>query len=216
LIEEKLMKCVTKSLSILPLALAALLFTNLASGDDDHRNKNPQPCPVAPYGTQTIDEEFGYGAQDITLCNRVRHGAKVVVSVGHPFLIGPTGQPNRSSARYFSNLDHMIKNYEQVHGMQIGKDVEVAVVLLESGGALAATSHSIFNPVAGGPAVANPFIALVQQAIDKGVKVYLCQTAARSLGINMSNMIPGIQMVPGGHISVADFQLQGYALISLL
>jgi intracellular sulfur oxidation DsrE/DsrF family protein len=210
------MKSVTKSLSILPLALGALLFGSLASGDDDHGKKNPQPCPVEPYGVLTIDEEFGAGAQDITLCNRVRHHAKVVVSVGHPFLIGPTGQPNRSSARYFSNLDHMITNYEKVHGMTIGKDVDVVVVLLESGGALAATQHAIFNPVAGGAAVANPFIALVQQAMDKGIKVYLCQTAARSLGINMSNMIPGIQMVPGGHISVADFELQGYALISLL
>jgi hypothetical protein len=32
----------------------------------------------------------------------------------------------------------------------------------------------------------------------------------------MSNMIPGIQFVPGGHITVADFQMMGYALISLL
>jgi intracellular sulfur oxidation DsrE/DsrF family protein len=215
-IEEKLMKFVPKSLSILPVTVAALLFANLASAADPNANPNPQPCPVEPYGALSMDQEFGTGAQDITLCNRVRHGAKVVVSVGHPFLIGPTGQPNRSSARYFSNLDHMIANYEKVHGMTIGKDVEVAVVLLESGGALAATSHAIFNPVAGGPAVANPFIALVQQAMAAGVKVYLCQTAARSLGINMSNMIPGIQMVPGGHISVADFQLQGYALINLL
>jgi intracellular sulfur oxidation DsrE/DsrF family protein len=208
-----------KQYLVLPFTLAALLFANVAGADGDHGKQNPQPCPVTSYwgeGGLTIDEEFGTGAQDITLCNRVRHHAKVVVSVGHPFLIGPTGQPNRASARFFSNLDHMVKNYEQVHGMQIGKDVEVAVVLLESGGALAATQHAIFNPVAGGPAVPNPFIALVQQAIDKGIKVYLCQTAARSLGINMTNMIPGVLMVPGGHISVADFQLQGYALINLL
>lgn len=209
------MKSVKQHL-ILPVTLAALLSANLANAADPNAAANPQPCPVAPYGTLTMDEEFGAGAQDITLCNRVRHGAKVVVSVGHPFLIGPTGQPNRASARFFSNLDHMVKNYEQVHGMEMGKDVEVAVVLLESGGALAATQHAIFNPVAGGPALPNPFIALVQQAIDKGIKVYLCQTAARSLGISMSNLIPGVLMVPGGHISVADFELQGYALINLL
>jgi intracellular sulfur oxidation DsrE/DsrF family protein len=163
-----------------------------------------------------MDEEFGYGAQDITLCNRVRHHAKVVVSVGHPFLINAGGQPVRTSARFFSNLDHMVKNYENVHGMTIGKDVEVVVVLLESGGVLAATEHATFNPVAGGTPVANPFVALVQEAMNKGIKIYLCQTASRSLGINMTNLIPGIQFVPGGHISVADFELRGYALISLL
>lgn len=210
------MNPVTKHLSILPFTLAALLFTNLAAGDGKSANENPKPCPVAPYGTLSMDEEFGYGAQAITQCNRVRHNAKVVVSVGHPFLIGPGGTPNRASARFFSNLDHMVKNYENVHGMTIGQDVDVVLVLVESGGVLAATQHATFNPVAGGAPVANPFIALVQEAMSKGIKVYMCQTAARSLGINMANMIPGIQFVPGGHIAVADFELQGYALISLL
>ncbi len=210
------MKPTTKHILILPFTLAALLFANLATGADDSANKNPMPCPVAPYGSLTMDEEFGYGAQAITQCNRVRHNAKVVVSVGHPFLIGPGGTPNRASGRFFSNLDHMVKNYENVHGMTIGKDVEVVLVLVESGGVLAATQHATFNPVAGGAPVANPFVPLIQEAMNKGIKIYMCQTAARSLGINMANMIPGIQFVPGGHISVADFQLQGYALISLL
>lgn len=210
------MKPITKHILILPFTLAALLCTNLAAGDDDSTPQNPKPCPVVPYGTLSMDDEFGYGAQAITQCNRVRHHAKVVISVGHPFLLNAGGQAIRTSARFFSNLDHLIKNYENVHGMTIGKDVEVVVVLLESGGALAATQHATFNPVAGGAPVINPFVSLVQEAMNKGIKVYLCQTAARSLGINMANMIPGIQFVPGGHISVADFQLQGYALISLL
>lgn len=201
---------------MLPFTLAALLFTNLATGGDDSAKANPRPCPVAPYGALTMDEEFGYGAQAITQCNRVRHNAKVVVSVGHPFLITAGGTPNRASARFFSNLDHMVKNYENVHGMTIGKNVEVVLVLVESGGVLAATHHATFNPVPGGAAVVNPFVSLVQLAMSKGIKVYLCQTAARSLGINMANMIPGIEFVPGGHIAVADFELQGYALISLL
>lgn len=210
------MKPTTKQFLILPFTLVALLFTNLAAADQSSAQQNPMPCPVAPYGALTMDEEFGYGAQAITQCNRVRHNAKVVVSVGHPFLINAGGQPIRTSGRFFSNLDHMVKNYENVHGMTIGKDVEVVLVLVESGGVLAATQHATFNPVAGGAAVANPFVSLVQEAMDKGIKIYLCQTAARSLGINLANMIPGIEFVPGGHIAVADFQMQGYALIPLL
>lgn len=209
------MTSLLKHALLLPFTLITLLFSQLAAGDPPGPF-NPKPCPVAPYGVLSMDDEFGAGAQAITQCNLVRHNAKVVVSVGHPFLIGPTGAANRASARFFSNLDHMVKNYEQVHGMVMGKDVEVVVVLVESGGALAATSHAIFNPTAGGPAMPNTFIPLVQQAMAKGIKIYMCQTAARSLGINMSNMIPGIQFVPGGHITVADFQMMGYALISLL
>lgn len=210
------MKPTTKQFLILPFTLAALLFTHLAAADEDSNRQNPMPCPVAPFNTLTMDEEFGIGAQAITHCNRVRHHAKVVISIAHPFLINAGGQAVRTSARFFSNLDHLVKNYENVHGMTIGKDVEVVVVLVESGGVLAATQHATFNPVAGGAPVANPFVSLVQEAMGKGIKVYLCQTAARNLGINLANMIPGIEFVPGGHIAVADFQLRGYALISLL
>jgi intracellular sulfur oxidation DsrE/DsrF family protein len=189
------------------------MFTQLAVGDDT--NTTPNDCPVTPYGTLSMDEEFGYGAQAITECYKVRHHAQVVISIGHPFLITANGTPNRSSARFFSQIDHLIKNYENVHGMTIGKDVEVVVVLLESGGALAATQHATFNPVAGGAPVANPFVSLIEAAMNKGIKVYLCQVAARNLGINMENKILGIQFVPGGHGAVADFQLQGYALMSM-
>jgi intracellular sulfur oxidation DsrE/DsrF family protein len=207
------MKPTTRQILTLPLAMAALLFTNLAVGANTI--STPQDCPVTPYGTLSMDEEFGYGAQAITQCNKVRNHAQVVLSIGHPFLINANSTPVRTSARFFSQLDHLIKNYENVHGMVIGKDVEVAVVLLESGGALAATQHTIFNPVAGGAPVANPFIPLIEEAMNKGIKVYLCQVAARNLGINMANKIPGIEFVPGGHSAVADFQLQGYALISM-
>lgn len=205
------------NLSTLCFALVTMLSTGVIfAGDDDKFESNASlPCPVAPYDILSMDEEFGAGAQAITQCNSVRHHAKVVISVAHPFLIGANGTPQRSSARFFANLDDLIRNYENVHGMKIGADVDVVVVLLESGGALAATQHATFNPVVGGGPVANPFVPLVQEAMNKGIKVYLCQVAARKLGINMDNLIPGIHFVPGGHSAVADLQLRGYALISM-
>lgn len=207
-------KSVAKRLSILQLALGALMFTQLAAGAGTI--STPQDCPVIPYdGTTAIDDEFGFGAQAITKCYKVRDHARVVISIGHPFLTRANGVVDRTSGRFFSQLDHLIKNYENVHGMMIGKDVEVVVVLLESGGALAATQHATFNPIAGGAPMANPFVPMIEQAMNKGIKIYLCQVAARNLGINMTNKIPGIGFVPGGHGAVADFQLQGYALMSM-
>ena len=205
------------NLSTLCFALIAMLSSGVGLAEENNRFEphDSLPCPVAPYDTLTMDEEFGAGAQAITQCNSVRHHAKVVLSVAHPFLIGANGIPQRSNARFFANLDDLIRNYENVHGMKIGTDVDVVVVLLESGGALAATQHATFNPVVGGGPVANPFVPLVQEAMNKGIKIYLCQVAARKLGINMDNLIPGIHFVPGGHSAVADMQLRGYALISM-
>lgn len=175
--------------------------------------ENHLPCPVTSYdGVTSLDDEFGYGAQDITRCLQVRKHAKVVVSVDHAFFSNAFGVVQTSRATFLSNIQHMVRNYEHVHGMTIGKDVEVAVVFSESGSLLAATQHAAFAQASGGNP-ANPFTHLVEYGLSKGFKFYLCQTAARSLGINMQNKIEGVHFVPGGHIAVADFQLQGYALI---
>ena len=143
----------------------------------------------------------------------MRHNAKVVISVSHPFFFNAFGAFQKGRATFFSNLDHLTRNYENMHGMTVGKDVEIAVVLVESGGVLAATEHGVFAQANAGVAT-NPFIHLVEAAKAKGIKIYLCQTAARNLGITRANMIPGIEFVPGGHIAVADFQLRGYAVLN--
>lgn len=196
------------------LALVALFFATATAADNNNANPNPMPCPVVPYdGMTSMDSEFGPGSQGMTQCLRVRHNAKVVISVSHPFFFNAFGQVVKTRATFLSNLDHLTRNYENVHGMTIGKDVDVAVVLLETGGILAATEHGIFAQANGGVAT-NPFVQLVKDAQAKGIKFYLCQTAARNLGITRAKMIPDIEFVPGGHIAVADFQLQGYALIN--
>lgn len=198
------------------LVLAMLFSATPAVADDNHAKSNPKPCPVLPYWddeTRTMDNEFGYGSQDMTQCLRVRHHAKVVISVSHPFFFNHKGEYQKNRATFLSNLDHLTRNYERVHGMTIGKDVEVVVVLLETGGILASTGHPFFAQVNGGVAT-NPFVQQVQDAQAKGIKFYLCQTAARNLGITRANLLPGIEFVPGGHIAVADFQMQGYAVIN--
>lgn len=196
------------------LMLAALFFATAVAADNNNANPNPMPCPVLPYdGVTPMDDEFGLGTQDMTQCLRARHNAKVVISVSHPFFFNAFGQAVTSRATFLSNLDHLTRNYENVHGMTIGKDVDVVVVLLESGGVLAATQHGVFAQANNGDAT-NPFVQKLKDAQAKGIKFYLCQTAARNLGITRANMIPGINFVPGGHIAVADFQLQGYAVIN--
>lgn len=201
-----------RTLTVL-LAVVSLGWMTANAADGGHGPENRHPCPVTPYdGATSMDDEFGYGAQAITRCLQVRKHAKVVVSVDHTFFSNAFGQVQTNRATFLSNIEHMIRNYENVHGMTIGKDVEVAVVFSESGALLAATQHPAFAQASGGNP-ANPFVHLVERGLEKGFKFYLCQTAARNLNINMQNKIEGVRFVPGGHIAVADFQLQGYALI---
>lgn len=170
-------------------------------------------CPVTPYNEISIDEEFGDGAGAITHCLKHREKAKVVILIDHTFPLSPLGKAKRHKATFLSNMDIMIRNYEVVHGMQIGKDVDIVVVAASSGAALMTTEHRIFGENSLGDPLANPFVEQVELGLKNNIQFFVCQAASRALGINMDNKIPGVNFVPGGHIAVADFQLDGYVLI---
>jgi len=198
------------------LFTAGLLLASLATPADPGGYKDDDrdsSCKnVEPYdGVRSMDVEFGAGAEAITKCLTVRRHAKVVISVETTFPVSALGPLQYDKATFLSNIHHMVRNYE-MHGMTIGKDVDVIVVFSQSGALLATTSHPTFAKVHNGDPT-NTFRPLVEYGLQNGFKFYLCQTASRQLGINMSNKIEGVKFVPGGQIAVADFEMQGYAVL---
>jgi intracellular sulfur oxidation DsrE/DsrF family protein len=236
---------VTKSvLAVLLFALSTPLLNANAAADDDGDKSYDQSCPVAwfsqPYykadGTlvddpallgRSMDEEFGSGARAITHCLRHRTHAKVLIAINGAHPSNKNGVTELNKARFLSNIEYLRENYEHVHGMKIGKDVDIVVVASNSGALLMTTEHPAWMRDAGpgdppcsakpvpGKTCTNPFRAKVERGLQLGIRFYVCQMASRTLGINMSNKIPGVGFVPGGHIAVADFPLDGYALIDL-
>ncbi|MGD8796420.1 MAG: DsrE family protein [Thiohalophilus sp.] len=212
-----------------------------AAADQDHHPRNNYSCPDDYFGQtyimangtvvenpdKTIDQEFGAGAEVITHCLSHRKHAKVLVAINGAHPMDKNGIAQTQKARFLSNIEYMRENYEVVHDMKIGEDVKVVAVASNSGALLMTTYHPAWmrdsddgstdcpmKPVPG-KTCANPFRELVERAQSYGVKFYLCQMASRVLGIKMANKIPGVKFVPGGHIAVADFQMDGYALIDL-
>ncbi len=208
---------VLKKMITLLFAASLVLTGHTAPADSGgYRSEDSVSCNnVEPYdGVRSIDLEFGDGAEAITHCLAVRHHAKVVISVETTFPVSATGQLQFTKATFLSNIEHMVRNYE-MHGMTVGKDVDVVVIFNQAGSLLATTSHPVFaGPTGLHPGdPTNGFRPLVEYGMQHGFKFYLCQTAARTLGINMSNKIPGVKFVPGGQIALADFQMQGYAVL---
>jgi intracellular sulfur oxidation DsrE/DsrF family protein len=200
-----------KNVVAMAIAGLALLGSNLVFAAD---------CPLEPYkdgkshaflpaagphssGVYTsVDEEFGVGAQANTEC--VNKQGKLVIQVdAHKDASG--------AAPWLSTYGFFLRNYE-IQGIEAGKDVEIAVVLSASGAYLGTNGNAITNPTTG-TAVSNDTgnIARVRDAIARGFKVYVCQTAARGLGIKQSDLIEGVKFTPGGHLMVIDFQMNGYA-----
>lgn len=230
-------------LSLCLLMLGAGL-SQQALADPDHHPRNNYPCPYGyfdqPYvmanGTvvddplvlnRTIDEEFGAGSEAETHCLSHRKHAKVVVAINGAHPLDKNGIAQTQNARFLSNIEYMRENYEDMHNMKIGQDIKVIAVASNSGALLMTTHHPAWQrakaagdpdcPMIPNPAItcANPFRHLVERAQEIGVKFYLCQMASRVLGIKKGNKIPDVEFVPGGHIAVADFQMDGYSLIDL-
>lgn len=228
-------QCAQVIMTAFGLLMASSVFA------DDENNKE---CPVGDYNQPyvmsngkviddpnvlnlTMDEEFGAGTQAITYCLGNRKKAKVVIAIDGAHPTNKNGVTQTDKARFLSNLEYMRENYEDVHDMKIGKDVRVKAVASGSGALLMTTHHPAWMRDAGaddpacpmkplpGKTCSNPFRSLVERGMEIGVKFYLCQMASRVLGIKKANKIPGVTFVPGGHIAVADFQLDGYALIDL-
>lgn len=234
--------------SLLSVVAASLIVASssvLAAFDD--AVSNTQPCPInaayplklnsdgTPLGDfpadQVIDAEFGEGAQAITQCLKNRVNAKIVVRVNEAFSEDAFGNKRLNKAMFFSNIEKMINQYENTHGMKIGEKVDIRVVFSGAGAVLATTGHKVFvgaakkfnvanataiaagevSPLAVSPV--NPYKDLVKRGMEVGMHFYLCQEASRTLGITMANKIPGINFVPAAHAATADFQMDGYAII---
>lgn len=230
------MNVVCKKTLLSVLTTCLILSSSLVSAVEfSAAVENKDPCPVnaaypdrIPAGTATteaIDAEFGAGAQAITQCLKERKSAKIVVRVDNLFRADAFGASRFNAPTFLSNIDKMINQYENTHGMTIGEDIDIRVVFSSSGAILASTRHPAFAGAAkkwnaahaDGPFMTvspvNPYMAAIQKGIAHGMKFYLCQEASRALGITMANKVEGVYFVPAAHAATADFQMDGYAIV---
>lgn len=209
-----------RKLSMAIASLALLSSVNLAHAANG--------CLTEPYDATKgdVDTEFGpinggpayidgvpYYVSENTECAAKTSGAKVVLQVDGNLATKYDAVANKpATAFWLSTRKEMLRNYA-VQGMTIGKDVEVVVVLSTVGATLAVKSHARLSGANADPAnYSNPFISEIKAALDSGIKIYVCQTAARALGIKAEHLVdPRIKFVPGGHIAVSDFQEKGYS-----
>ncbi len=159
-------------------------------------------CPVGLLSGLSFDDEFGPGTSNVTRCLERRHNLKVVVQINQLYNTGTT-QPYA-----LGNITNLLNDYEVTHGLKIGHDYEVVVVVHGPGGPMvlnnnAATPNAKFNP----------FQSQIEQLLAKGVNIYVCMNTARNLGAKTGQLIPGVQYVPSGVSAIVDFQNMGYVYL---
>jgi len=217
---------------VLAVALAGLGFGGAANAGPGGNNA----CPVGLVSGQSLDDEFGAGAQDLTRCLERRHNVKVVIQVnqfcrdtwnkaGDRVRKITDCDPGRAYA--LGNIRNMLDDYEITHGMRPGKDFDVVAVVHSGGGDLILQDGFTFtDTVKGDVTIANPFQAEVESLLNRGVRFLFCQNTTRGFirsgklpssadgeGSATAAMIDGVEYTTAGVTAISDLQSKGYTYV---
>lgn len=209
-----------KSIFVKATLVSMFIFGLGISGVTNAGKTSNNQCPVGLVKGLTPDEEFGPGSQELTKCLNRRSNVKVVMQVNkycRDSVANADCKPGRPYA--LRNMINMINDYETTHGMEVGKDYEIAAVV-HSGGGFQMIDGKYYDP-ATKTVVDNQFAITVKELIAKGVKFYFCQNTTRSLlgkGVYMGanptdTLIEGVSYVTAGVTAIADFQAAGYRYV---
>mgnify|MGYP005849409253 CR=1 FL=1 len=202
------------------VTLTALLFAGTVQADDKRHHSN-EACPVGslnptlyPNPGTALDDEFGPGVGALTKCNEKQLHVKVVFQLNTSQVVPPT-DPTKPALNCYGlgNITNVIDDYEITHGMQRGRDYQIAAIVHSGGGLML-----VKDGVNGKP---NGCQSQVEALIAKGVKFYFCQSTTRAYLANgrltsgqvKEQVIDGVEYVTAGLGAIADFQSRGWKYV---
>lgn len=180
----------------LTLALLSVLFTFSFSAHADNKSS----CTDAAIAAA---EAYDPGSSEVLKCLRVRDDFKVVVSWNNNLKNGKifktTGATVGQQAVNVRNLTRDYKNnYDMIHG----EDFKTVVVAYSSGVDWLRNTSEQAN------------INMVNSILAQGIKIYACQNTMKAKGLLLSDLLPGVRVVPSGVSAVVDFQNKKYVYLN--
>lgn len=107
-----------------------------------------------------------------------------------------------------------VKNsYEVSEVKSLAKTTNIAVVFHGPAVKLLSTDRSLFNEAEW--VEVEKFQKTLQQMKNDGVKLEICLYAAKVMGVDKATIIPEIDHVGNGFVSVIGYQMQGYAVVRI-
>jgi len=107
-----------------------------------------------------------------------------------------------------------VKNsYEASEVKKLSKDPNIAVVFHGPAVKMLSTNKSHFNGAEW--AEVEKFQATLRQMKKDGVKMEICLYAAKVMGVDKDTIIPEIDHVGNGFVSVIGYQMQGYGVVRI-
>lgn len=195
-----------KALKFISLLVFATISLTAYAEDDGASGNCPSDIAAS------IDAEFGTGDGAAAAATRClenlgsRRKVRVVYQINQECK-GYDAAGNCTAAYAVGNIINALNDY-QMQGMANGRNFEIVVVVHSSAWKLILNdSRNKYPGTAAGSS------AGIADLLANGVKVYFCQNTARSKGVKFADMIPGVEFVTSGVTALADFQIEGYALV---
>jgi intracellular sulfur oxidation DsrE/DsrF family protein len=107
-----------------------------------------------------------------------------------------------------------VKNVHEDKNVRVlSKPPQVAVVFHGPSVKLISTNHKDFND--SDKEALGEFANMIRQMKKDGVKLEVCLYALKVLGIDPATIIPEVDKVGNGFISVVGYQAQGYSVVTI-
>jgi uncharacterized protein len=107
-----------------------------------------------------------------------------------------------------------VKNvYEDQNVRSLPEQPQVAVVFHGPAVKLISTNHEGFDDA--DKAALSEFANMVRQMKNDGVKLEVCSYALEVLGVDPATVLPEVEKVGNGFISVVGYQSQGYSVVTI-
>lgn len=152
-----------------------------------------------------INSELGPTASALTECLAVQHRVAAVVNWNRSIV-----NKGGVSQQGISTLN-LAENYE-MYGMTAGAQYLVAVIAYGQGGRWLLNDEAYNQSF--GVTTGNPTRQIVEDLLARNLDLYMCQNTMKGNGWQVSDLLPGVKMVPSGAAAVVDFQLRGYRYLN--
>lgn len=163
---------------------------------DDHKST----CTDAAIAAA---EAYDAGSSASLNCIRVRDEFKVVVgwndNLSNGKIFKTTGATVSQQA---VNVRNLTRDYKNNYGMTQGVEYKAVVVAYASGVDWLRNTSDQANQ------------DMVNSIMAQGITIYACQNTMKAKGLLLSDLMPGVQVVPSGVSAVVDFQNKKYTYLN--
>lgn len=198
-------------ITLAPIAVLSCFFTVAAFANDERKNNDIIECSDA--AQVSMDASFGPAADftpasALTECIQKTRKLKIVVAWNEDALNG-----KKKYGQQVVNVENMVSLYSETFELK-PSDFEIVIMAYQAGAKWLLTNdgydahHGTADP--SDPKVSNPSLGAVQGLLAQGVKIFACQNTMKGNGYLTNELIPGVQMVPGGVTGFLDYEFRGY------